>query len=240
MTAPGCRGQTGCCILAGPNRSTVLPKVGRPARERREWFGDFGLPTLGIFFFKSQTMPEIKAIETLYDGYRFRSRLEARWAVFFDHLDLKWDYEPEGFETKAGWYLPDFRLRYPEGEVWWAEVKPYLPSDGTGEWDRMLSFSKSVKGHLLILDGTPAEKMYWTMDMIAGRVNRLGDPAGDDFGDPQRDDRYGYALSSYKSRPWHDEHSNFWGPDDLIVRGPELDLAVAAARGARFEHGERP
>jgi len=26
----------------------------------------------------------IKAIETQYRGYRFRSRLEARWAVFFD------------------------------------------------------------------------------------------------------------------------------------------------------------
>jgi hypothetical protein len=25
-----------------------------------------------------------KAIETHYKGYRFRSRLEARWAVFFD------------------------------------------------------------------------------------------------------------------------------------------------------------
>ena len=29
-------------------------------------------------------MSDIKAIETYYKGYRFRSRLEARWAVFFD------------------------------------------------------------------------------------------------------------------------------------------------------------
>jgi hypothetical protein len=27
----------------------------------------------------------IKAIETRYKGYRFRSRLEARWAVRFEH-----------------------------------------------------------------------------------------------------------------------------------------------------------
>jgi hypothetical protein len=26
----------------------------------------------------------IQAIETVYRGHRFRSRLEARWAVFFD------------------------------------------------------------------------------------------------------------------------------------------------------------
>lgn len=38
----------------------------------------------------------IKAKETEYNGYRFRSRLEARWAVFFDVLGIKYEYEPEG------------------------------------------------------------------------------------------------------------------------------------------------
>lgn len=50
----------------------------------------------------------IKAIETKYKGYQFRSRTEARWAVFFDELELHWVYEPEGFELETGWYLPDF------------------------------------------------------------------------------------------------------------------------------------
>jgi hypothetical protein len=54
----------------------------------------------------------IKAIETVYKGYRFRSRLEARWAVFFDTLGIEWVYEPEGFETTDGYrYLPDFRIQ---------------------------------------------------------------------------------------------------------------------------------
>lgn len=54
----------------------------------------------------------IKAIETVYNGYRFRSRLEARWAVFFDALGVKYEYEPEGFELPSGqWYLPDFRVK---------------------------------------------------------------------------------------------------------------------------------
>ena len=54
---------------------------------------------------------EIKAIETVYNGYRFRSRLEARWAVFFDAAGIKYEYEPEGFETNEGTkYLPDFYL----------------------------------------------------------------------------------------------------------------------------------
>jgi hypothetical protein len=52
---------------------------------------------------------KIKPIETRYKGYRFRSRLEARWVVYFDAIGLKWEYEPEGFDLeKYGYYLPDF------------------------------------------------------------------------------------------------------------------------------------
>jgi hypothetical protein len=39
----------------------------------------------------------MRPIETKYKGCRFRSRLEARWAVFFDALGIRWWYEPEGF-----------------------------------------------------------------------------------------------------------------------------------------------
>lgn len=42
------------------------------------------------------------AIETKYKGYRFRSRLEARWAVFFDALGLPWEYEKEGYALGTG------------------------------------------------------------------------------------------------------------------------------------------
>lgn len=60
-------------------------------------------------------MNELRAIETRYKGYRFRSRLEARWAVFFDSLGIPWQYEKEGLVTDAGAYLPDFTL-YPDDE----------------------------------------------------------------------------------------------------------------------------
>lgn len=63
----------------------------------------------------------IKPIETFYNGYRFRSRLEARWAVFFDHCGIKYEYEPEGFALSDGEkYLPDFYL--PEQDTY-VEVK---------------------------------------------------------------------------------------------------------------------
>lgn len=63
----------------------------------------------------------MKAIETIYNGYRFRSRLEARWAVFFDSLGIKYRYEPEGYDLNGVWYLPDFNL--PDMNVW-IEIKP--------------------------------------------------------------------------------------------------------------------
>jgi hypothetical protein len=62
-----------------------------------------------------------KPIETIYKGYRFRSRGEARWAVFFDAVGLPYDYEKEGFVLDDGTkYLPDFWL--PSLKLW-VEVK---------------------------------------------------------------------------------------------------------------------
>ena len=54
---------------------------------------------------------EVKSKETIYNGYRFRSRLEARWAVFFDKLHITYQYEPEAFVCDDGsQYTPDFFL----------------------------------------------------------------------------------------------------------------------------------
>jgi hypothetical protein len=70
--------------------------------------------------------PVIKPIETFYNGYRFRSRLEARWAVFFDAEEWAYTYESEGFDMDGIWYLPDFYL--PDFNRW-AEVKGVFPTD---------------------------------------------------------------------------------------------------------------
>lgn len=67
-------------------------------------------------------MSEIKPIETHYKEYRFRSRLEARWAVFFDAMGIDWKYEDEGFQLGPfGNYLPDFYI--PQFDCF-IEVKP--------------------------------------------------------------------------------------------------------------------
>lgn len=76
----------------------------------------------------------LKAIETRYKGYRFRSRLEARWAVFFDALGVEWEYEKEGYDLgETGWYLPDFWLPtvYDRSGLRgvWVEIKGQEPTE---------------------------------------------------------------------------------------------------------------
>lgn len=68
----------------------------------------------------------IKAIETRYDGYRFRSRLESRWATFFNALKIPYRYEPDGFVLEGTPYLPDFYL--PQFDCF-VEIKGVEPTE---------------------------------------------------------------------------------------------------------------
>lgn len=105
----------------------------------------------------------IKPIETVYNNYRFRSRLEARWAVLFDQLDITYQYEVEGFDLGGDWYLPDFYL--PDWNSW-VEVKPVLPTletvikvlklrHGMIESRKQYDDGHIVKDHCYIFCGSP-------------------------------------------------------------------------------------
>lgn len=61
-----------------------------------------------------------RAHPTRYAGAMFRSRLEARWAAFFDLAGWKWSYEPVDY---SGW-VPDFLLHPEIGDPIPVEVKP--------------------------------------------------------------------------------------------------------------------
>lgn len=101
----------------------------------------------------------IKAIETRYAGCHFRSRLEARYAVLFDSLGIKWQYEPEGYKLPSGYYLPDFYLpdvfdRQPEPGVWF-EVKPYNQQD-----ERWYELSGDANKTVYVGFGLPDPRSY--------------------------------------------------------------------------------
>jgi hypothetical protein len=97
-------------------------------------------------------MTQLKAIETHYKGYRFRSRLEARWAVFFDSLGVKWCYEQEGYQLQSGWYLPDFWL--PEvGTGCFVEIKPSKMSED--EESKINALAEQSNQYVMAFCGNP-------------------------------------------------------------------------------------
>lgn len=79
----------------------------------------------------------MKPLPTRYGGCWFRSRIEARWAVFFTRLGLEWEYEQQGFKLDRSRYLPDFLL--PELGLY-VEIKPLnaflIDPDGVQRWEQ--------------------------------------------------------------------------------------------------------
>ena len=99
---------------------------------------------------------KLKPIQTKYAGHLFRSRLEARWAVFFDSLKVRWEYEKEGFDFDGTWYLPDFYL--PHLDLW-IEIKPE-PSEGIDHWPEHIGFDYFGDNGFVLLQGRPTISYY--------------------------------------------------------------------------------
>jgi hypothetical protein len=92
----------------------------------------------------------MQAIETRYNGHRFRSRTEARWAVLLDHLGVKYEYEPEGYELGDGVrYLPDFYL---PAEDCYIEIKGDPESV---DWDKIGAFASRIRKTVIVAMGQP-------------------------------------------------------------------------------------
>lgn len=108
----------------------------------------------------------LQAIPTEYHGYTFRSRLEARWALFLEKGKIPFDYEPEGYQyDDLTRYLPDFIL--PTFQVF-AEVKGQFKEWKT-DLKRILRFVNAdlqARGILLLTEvpqprGVNHSSVYW-------------------------------------------------------------------------------
>lgn len=85
-------------------------------------------------------MSERRGLQTPWGGITYRSRNEARHAVFFHHLGILGDYEPQGYVALDIAYLPDWLLFAALGPIW-VESKPALEADidGVGRWRKFAS-----------------------------------------------------------------------------------------------------
>jgi len=157
----------------------------------------------------------LKAITTIYNGNRFRSRLEARWAVFFDCMGWVYEYEENGYQLPSKWYLPDFYFRQ-----WncYAEVKPVQLSYDEIKLVKELSLGMETDGSIdvLLLEGIPKPISYRTI--ISGDIGT----------------NVIFTSSQEKITP-------FFSSDEFISEWTMLDktkIAIKIAKQYRFEHGE--
>lgn len=185
----------------------------------------------------------IKPIETRYKGYRFRSRLEARWAVFFDTLGIPWEYEKEGLLLDQTPYLPDFWLPVQHAHI---EIKPSsFGEDREAYIATVITLAKLATGTpgyhpfentVILCAGNPFPGEYSLSCAIKGQM----DIAGGVWAIDRRDDKSlwvhdpdtGASIQLNSASTDHDRP-----PMDVCS---QLTRAYTAARSARFEHGEAP
>ena len=100
----------------------------------------------------------MKIIETKFDGHRFRSRTEARWAVFFKAAGIAYEYEKEGIVLDGDPYLPDFWLHDME---LWLEVKGEKPTSEEHSLCERLAAASGYGAMLAVGAPKPEKQMFW-------------------------------------------------------------------------------
>ncbi len=191
----------------------------------------------------------IAPLETRYAGCRFRSRIEARWAVFFDHLGVAWEYESQGYKVgrRKLPYLPDFFL---PTQALFVEVKPAFADrvDPTGVelWEqfagevvtswttcRAAIFCGPIPDPATVTEfGTPAPGRWYSNGIyVTGDCNYswCACPSGKHF-DIEFEARGGRV---YCGCPRIQDDGYY-----MTGNHPRILAAYRAARTARFEHGE--
>lgn len=163
----------------------------------------------------------VHAIETHYAGCRFRSRLEARFAVFFDHMHIDWEFEPQGFELPSGRYLPDFRISTGRDDVpvFYVEIKGGMPD--TREFTVASEINLYVAPLVIFSGDVPRQRGAGTAWIMSAPLTGEAEWT---MTNPEQ-----AMLATVHPDPAH-------RPETF---GRVYDDALTAARSARFEHGER-
>jgi hypothetical protein len=170
--------------------------------------------------------PPPVAIETYYHGYQCRSRLEARWIVFFESIGIQFYYEPEGYKLPSGWYLPDLFL--PQIRMW-AEVKPMRFT--AVEKDKCKELVDATGHPCLLLPGPPEFTTYRA-------VHSLNAEEGNSLGDARWECSYLLDID-YHARKYYEKEQRLFscGVNEFnteLMFSDEYGAAIRAARCERF------
>lgn len=186
----------------------------------------------------------MEAIQTYFKGHHFRSRLEARWAVFFEMCGADWEYEPEGFDLGGGLkYLPDFKLRHVNGshfdnQTLWVEVKGDMDEESA---QKILHFSEPI----YVVGPMPHADDLWELTRKMGAMAYDG-PAPHYYNfETVIYDHFAAYPGVFKGYGEEGTGKGFglFGDDSnyLCMRDDGLTWrAFQVALSARFEHGETP
>jgi len=115
-------------------------------------------------------------------GYKFRSKLEYKWAVWCQlrkeqGLILGWWYEDERLviETKhfknKKYYLPDFTVLMPDGSHEFEECKGYFPAKDATKI--RLAAEQYENPITLIFASRPYKKQLWRAERLEKQLKRI-------------------------------------------------------------------
>jgi hypothetical protein len=106
----------------------------------------------------------IAAIPTVYNGRQYRSRLEAKWAAFFELCDWPVEYEP----VDLGDWSPDFSIKGAHGPIL-VEIKPIQsPDKETITKMHQAAMKADFAGEMLLLGVAPFDGYLGWLDDNTG------------------------------------------------------------------------
>jgi len=193
----------------------------------------------------------VQAIETEYHGYRMRSRLEARWAAFFDRCQWSWHYEP----LEHGTWIPDFAIGW---EPTFCEVKPFFRDEDWTDMIRQIDAALTPPYRVVCLGAGPRWQtddsdifaLGWLLERwdyleLDGQQGQMGPCLQDlHFGFTEGNHRLGLCPMNagwsnvIYQPPQNDSHPNKWSRVHGSIHCGELNVNSPAGQICRDYWGQ--
>lgn len=181
---------------------------------------------------------EVITFRPVYDGVIYDSEADCKWAIFFEELNLKYEYKPQGYST--GLLQPTFKVFYSDNvgnyELFFVQKNTCVPDKWV--FDELVQFSLKAPSDIMLLDGPPEKGMYVRINYV-DVIDCEGWSGAFDFikdlmTEPGK--RQGCAVWSDKSRIWWDSADNFFKGGAGAGAAIEIEQAVCNSKDS-FQSG---